>query len=188
MGKAENLLMTVFDFTEEECALNKTGGFSERQAQVIWTVWRGKYWLLLPLVLVFLIFGVYLSRFASPSASEDTQLIFVGIAVALSVLVGAIPLFEAARLGLDIDEAQAQQICGMVIQGKQRGQWGRYVIRLVSSTYDNTDNQETFIVSSEQFFAFDNGKPYCVYFLPHSKYILSVYPLVNPNENHDEQS
>lgn len=96
--------------------------------------------------------------------------------------MGFIPFIHWLRVGADIEQGKILKTCGVVIQSNRalhRGDRDLQYIRI---------DQQKFAISGEHFFALKNGEPYCIYYSPRTKYILSVKSISNPNEHYDGKS
>lgn len=172
--QSPDLLMTVFDFTPEDLAANMEGHITVRQVprlRIQTSTIVAPYWIRTGVLIISMMALVGL-------AGRITQevlpiVLFFGLILAGSFM-GLI--FHEGRIGKDIGEGIADNICGMVILEQKPSGSNRMI-------YFVYCRDQKFKVLSKEFLAFENGGKYCIYYAPRSKVILSVRPLLEADEN-----
>ena len=163
----ETDLMAALNFTEADLDANRDGQLSEEQRARLY----GKriYWLLAIAGVVVLVFLVNLPGVFVIFGSDDYPppadiLIFTGL------IMGCIGILAVlyTRSGLRAIAADLQEKTVEAVQGQIKlepfGE-GSIMLRVLD---------RVFSVSDRTGFAFKNGDPYCLYYAPHSKTLLSA--------------
>ncbi len=161
----ENDLMSVLKFTQDDLDSNRNGLLSEKQQQkfaedynalTISTVIAGLVGgVLLPLM-------IYLIDHNSPAGDGSILVVFV-----ILVLAGAVyAWWKKGAVGADLNGKQVEAIQGRIKLSVTGGSKG--------SNFKITLGDQSWTVENNIFLAFKNGDPYCLYYAPHSKTLLSA--------------
>jgi hypothetical protein len=174
--KYEDQLMRVLRFDEDDLEANRAGTLStrqvadlkaERRSQIFWLV----FFSLLYLGVVSLI--LMRSNLNSPLALSLIGAVVVGIGVVGIGVAGFGYVTRIKPLGKDIRENKALAVDGRAdLSLKRQGSQIKYALAV---------GKLRFPIQKDEFLSFKNRDPYCVYYTPHSKRILSVEWL------HDDQ-
>lgn len=171
-----NLFMRVFDFTSDDLTANVNGSISAYQQQKLLQQYRRNH----QLKFFNVVMGI--AAIVGTLALSTCALYIVDIGGAellgftcfLWLLTGITSIIGAGwgilklpgyyRFKQILHHGKVASICGMVILRKENQ------LSLVEI------NNQHFSVSPDEFLTFRNGEPYCIYYLPESKAILSVRP------------
>ena len=170
-------LMNAFEFDEPDLELNRHGELSAQQTSLLQRRRTRNLSLVSIGSILFLAIGLYQAAFGQLSP-DDTAALFVILAVFLGI-----GLFRLLQLAPAVGKS-LQMIEGRVPLGSRGGR-SRH-----RSGYRASVDDWPFRISRQEFFAFKNGDPYRVYYIPGRNTIVSVEwlrdddPFEEPNDNH----
>lgn len=185
MNKAKNLLMNTFDFTDEDLEANQYGYLTDRQRQNL----RQKFfkdnrvqvigWLLGGAVLFLLLFAYSTTlAYTHPRNNLSLVLFCIGTGLSALTLVAGFAIFNNWRkISNDIHQTQGdvRQVCGEIelktITAKNND---RRTFQMTRRACFLIVQGEKFRLTETQFRMFNRKQPYCIYYTPRTKYVLSV--------------
>lgn len=169
--KYDDQLMNVLRFDDDDLEANRAGTLSARQIARIHAERRTDiFWLGFFALLFLAAAGFILTRISlrSPFA---VALLAGGAAGLAALVIGFVRRFQP--LSRDLRENHALAVEGRIdLSLKPRGRRILYSVAV---------GKMTFPISKDAFLSFKNRDPYCVYYAPHSKRILSVEWLRDDN-------
>ncbi|HEX2908351.1 MAG TPA: hypothetical protein VHO69_15875 [Phototrophicaceae bacterium] len=168
--KSKNLslktyLITPINFTDNDLETNRNGGLSKtqqlelEQRQRFWKRWVGPA-LVIGFLPVLLSIGLGITGHLLWSKVYFPFILIVsasGVAIAMSIQK-KYRAFES-----DLDTGRVRRVRGQVKLTAYIGNMSKLTI-----------NNKVFIFHSLPLFAFKNGDPYCLYYAPHSRTLLSA--------------
>ncbi len=180
MENTKNLLMTVFDFTEEDLAANEMGNLTPRQRSVLFNIWWQKHRQSIGNAVIMIGTGICgLLIFNLLFDAEGAFLLFFLLTLSLyvtGIVYTLFPIVQWYLLRRDLQQKKILSLCGRVTQMKKARHWSDYYIKI---------ERQRFFVLRNQYFAFNKDVPYYIYYARHTRYILSVKSMDNPNEHYN---
>ncbi len=172
MDRELEVLMQTFHFSAVDLAKNGQGRITENQR----ILFQKKFWSSNNIsftITAILIFGpLYLLPVILERSIEVSLLSLPLIAPALLLVYLNFRLW--LRLRSDLHDEKAASIYGELKLDTRVA--GNPVKRVLI-------NDAVFILTNEQVEPLQIGKNYCFYYLPRSKFLLSIKPIRNPNEH-----
>jgi len=154
-------LESVFNFSESNLLANRQGKLTEQQKACLK---ENEKSFLIPAVVVCLVVSVVILWILG-KFDLVTGIFFFGLVLLLGgILIG--PRYLDWKEDLNSD--RVEMLCGPVFLEIREG--GRYI----PTSYKLKIGSETFGLTQAQLLALDNGRDYCVYYLPKTKTVLSV--------------
>lgn len=163
----ENDLMAALNFTADDLDANRDGQLSEEQRARLY----GKriYWLLAIAGVVAFVFlinlpGVFIVFSSGDYPPPADMLIFIGFILGcIGILVLLYTRSDLRAITADLQEKTVESVQGLIALET----FGQDKMKVHI-------HDRAFTVNNKAGLAFKNGDPYCLYYAPHSKTLLSA--------------
>lgn len=160
--KPEQMLMAAIGFTEDDLESNRQGVITAGQKARFNREYRKRAFSQLPCLALF---ACFTAMFLSAGLVSGQ----LGLGVVLLLLIIGFIVYQLRRREqgvTDMRGGDVQNIEGRVqLDATNMGNTQRFIVSVLDQTFN---------VKKEIFLAFKNGDPYIIYYVPHSKTILSA--------------